>query len=233
LKAARIPASTAIFNLGRQVLLPRYLESALRAERQRFFRSPRRSQEFFHGEIDLSAIRLLMLTLMLSTTLLAQELAAQLPSAPSADRDKISSEPLFAAAGTTPGAGVPVKREKVLDKKFFAVMGALGGAESFRFTSRKLVVEREYAAGAPWITSVPSDSSVVGKDLGLFAVELLVAYEMKKAHSWLPGDRILRRFWWAYPVAMSGVHIKNAIGNVRTQGPGGCTSIECAEQLQP
>jgi hypothetical protein len=31
---------------------------------------------------------------------------------------------------------------------------------------------------------------------------------------------------------MAAIHIKNAVGNVRTQGPGGCTSIECATQTQ-
>jgi hypothetical protein len=111
-------------------------------------------------------------------------------------------------------------------------MGALGGAESFRFTSRKLVIENEYAAGAPWVTSVPSNRLIISKDLGLFSSELLVAYEMKKSHDWLPGDRIVRKLWWAYPVAMTAIHLKNAVGNVRTQGPGGCTSIACAEAMQ-
>ena len=110
------------------------------------------------------------------------------------------------------------------------MMGSLGGAESFRLTSRQMVVEREFEAGAPWITSVPTNQHIIPKHLALFGAEFGVAYEMKKPHAWLPGDRILRKMWWAYAAAMSAIHIKNAVGNVRTQGPGGCTSIACAEQ---
>jgi hypothetical protein len=31
---------------------------------------------------------------------------------------------------------------------------------------------------------------------------------------------------------MAAIHIKNGVGNIRTQGASGCTSIECAEQMQ-
>jgi hypothetical protein len=106
-------------------------------------------------------------------------------------------------------------------------MGALGGAESLRFASRKLVLDREFAAGAPWVTSVSANQHLVAEYAGIFAAELFVAYEMKKPHSWLPGDKIIRN-----PDAMAAIHIKNGVGNIRTQGPDGCTSIECAEQMQ-
>jgi hypothetical protein len=111
-------------------------------------------------------------------------------------------------------------------------MGALGGAESMRFTTRKLVLEHEYAAGAPWVTQVPSTQGWVGKYSLIYASELLVAYELKKPHSWMPGDKVVQKLWWAYPAAMTALHIKNAVGNIRTQGPGGCTSMECAMQMQ-
>jgi hypothetical protein len=199
--------------------------------RPRFRWNPYREEE----EIKVKANCLLMILLTtLTASLAAQDMAAPFPATPSADRDKIATEPLFGAAVTSSRVGSPVltKPERVFDKKFFVVMGSLAGAESFRSTSRKLVVEREFAAGAPWITSVPSNSSIVGRNLGLFAAEFLVAYEFKKSHLWLPGDRRIRNFWWAYPAAMTAIHIKNAVGNVRTQGPGGCTSIECAMQSQ-
>jgi hypothetical protein len=128
-----------------------------------------------------------------------------------------------------PDAPMP---HRVADKKFVFVMAALGGAEAVRFTSRKLVLNNEFAAGAPWVTHVQSNSSEVAQYAGLYAAELLVAYEMKKPHDWLPGDRIIRKFWWAYPAAMTALHVKNGIGNIHTQGPGGCTSIECAMQMQ-
>src|SRR5260370_25690732 len=53
---------------------------------------------------------------------------------------------------TLPEAPAP---HRVIDKKFIFVMAALGGAESMRFTSRKLVLDNEFAAGAPWVTHVP------------------------------------------------------------------------------
>lgn len=156
----------------------------------------------------------------------AGRLAAQ-----NTDFNIIAPEALPAApmeTTSTPSA----KPERVFDKKFFAVMGALGGAESFRFTSRQLVLDHEYAAGAPWVTKAPANQPVMARGLALYAGEFLLTYELKKRHSWLPGDRVIRKLWWAYPAAMATIHIKNAVGNVRTQGPGGCTSIECAEQMQ-
>src|SRR3981081_1572200 len=95
---------------------------------------------------------------------------------------------------------------RVIDKKFIAVMGALGGAESLRFTTRKLGLDNEFAAGAPWVTSVPTNQHLAAKYAGLYAVELLVAYEIKKPHSWLPGDRIIRKLWRAWPAAARWVH---------------------------
>jgi hypothetical protein len=121
---------------------------------------------------------------------------------------------------------------RVIDKKFIAVMGALGGAESLRFTSRKLVLDHEFAAGAPWVNRVPPNQHLVAKYAGIYAAELLVTYELKKPHAWLPGDKVIRKLWWAYPSAMVAIHIKNGVGNIRTQGPGGCTSVECAMQTQ-
>ena len=119
---------------------------------------------------------------------------------------------------------------RIIDKKFIIIMGALGGAESLRFTTRKLVLDHEFAAGAPWVTSVPPNQHLVAKYAGLYALELLVAYEIKKPHSWLPGDKIIRKLWWAYPAVMGAIHIHNAIGNIRTQAPSGCTTPECQMQ---
>jgi hypothetical protein len=137
----------------------------------------------------------------------------------------------YGAASNSAVSDAP-RRHRVIDKKFIIVMGALGGAESMRFTTRKLVLEHEYAAGAPWVTQVPSTQGWVGKYSGIYASEMLVAYELKKPHSWVPGDKVVRRLWWAYPAAMTAIHIKNAVGNIRTQGPGGCASIACATQEQ-
>jgi hypothetical protein len=172
----------------------------------------------------LTAVAMLILILAL---LPAARLAAQ-----NTNFDKISPELLPAAPMETTSPPAVTKPHRVFDKKFVVVMGALGGAESFRFTSRQLVLDHEFAAGAPWVAREPANQPVMAKGLALYAAEFLVTYELKKPHSWLPGNRVIRRLWWAYPAAMTAIHIKNAVGNVRTQGPGGCTSIECAEQMQ-
>jgi len=115
---------------------------------------------------------------------------------------------------------------RVIDKKFIAVMAALGGAESLRFTTHKLVLDHELAAGAPWVTSVPANPHLVAKGAAIYAAELLVAYELKKPHSWLPGDKVIRKLWWLYPATMAPIHIKNGVRSIRTQAPS-CPVAEC------
>ena len=117
--------------------------------------------------------------------------------------------------------------QRVIDKKFIAAMGALGAAEGMRYSTRTLVVENEADAGAPWITSVPSHPDLIAKGLAIYAAELLLAYEIKKPHAWLAGDRTIRKFWWLYPGAMATLHFKNATNNIRTTPPGGCDPSQC------
>jgi hypothetical protein len=139
----------------------------------------------------------------------------------------ISRAPNATSQKTLPNAPAP---QKVIDKKFIAVMAGLGGAESLRLTTHKLVLDNEFAAGAPWVTSVPSDPHMVAKYGGIFAAELLVAYELKKRHDWLPGDRVIRRLWWVPPAVLAIIHIKNGIRSIGTQAPGGCPVEECGGQ---
>jgi hypothetical protein len=179
----------------------------------------------------LSTARLFALLLLIAIPSAAQ---IRMPNdAPLELHNKVDSAGGFTPIATTT-ASLPdaPTRQRVVDKKFVAVMGALGGAESLRFTTRKLVLDNEFAAGAPWVTHEPANQHLVAKYAGLYAAELLVVYEFKKSHSWLPGDKIIRRLWWTYPAAMVTIHIKNGVANMRTQGPGGCTSVECAEQMQ-
>jgi hypothetical protein len=120
--------------------------------------------------------------------------------------------------------------KKIIDKKFMAVMASLGGAESLSFATHKLVLDHEYSAGAPWVTSVPSSPHMVAKYGAMYAAEWLLAYELKKPHAWLPGDRVIRKFWWAYPAAMVPIHIKNGARSIRTQPPSGCPVADCQAQ---
>jgi hypothetical protein len=137
--------------------------------------------------------------------------AAQLPDAP-------APQPVQVKA-----------KVKVIDKKFIAVMGVLAGAETLRFTTHQLVLDHEFAAGAPWVTSVPENQHLVAKYAAIYAAELLVAYEIKKPHSWLPGDKVIRKFWWAFPAAMTVVHTKNGVRSIQTQAPS-CPVEECSAQ---
>jgi hypothetical protein len=134
----------------------------------------------------------------------------------------------FAAVsvGALPEAPVP-RKTVVIDKKFIAVMAALGGAESLRITTHKLVLDHEYAAGAPWVTSVPANSHLAAKFAGIYTAETLVAFELKKPHPWLPGDRVVRKLWWVYPSAMAAMHVANGVRSIRTQPPSGCPVAVC------
>jgi hypothetical protein len=178
----------------------------------------------------LPSARLLALLLLIATHAVAQNRGPnEVPREVGSEINLTGGFSSTPIARSLPDAPTP---HRVIDKKFLAVMGGLGGAESLRFTSRKLVLDDEFAAGAPWVTSVPASRHLVAKYAGIYAAELLVAYEMKKPHSWLPGDKVIRKLWWAYPSTMVAIHIKNGVGNMRTQGPGGCTTVECAMQMQ-
>ena len=180
----------------------------------------------------MSITRLLVLLLLIATHVVAQSrMPNHLPLDAHSEITMPSGFTSTAPTKPTPLPDAPIPH-RVIDKKFIAVMGALGGAEAVRFTSRKLVLDNEFAAGAPWVTSVPSNTHVVAGHGGIYAAEVLGTFELKKPHSWLPGDKVIRKLWWAYPAAMAVIHVKNGLGNIHTQGPGGCTSMQCAEQMQ-
>ena len=175
----------------------------------------------------------LLLTALAASTMFAQSLsptAALVEASPAINLPNVS--PVVVVPAPLPDAPVPQTAKvkvKVIDKKFIAIMAALGGAETLRFTTRQLVLVNEFAAGAPWVTRVPSNRHLVAKYSAIYAAELLVAYELKKPHSWLPGDRFIKKFWWAYPAAMAPIHIKNGVRNIRTQAPS-CPVEECQMQ---
>lgn len=184
-------------------------------------------------------MRLLVLTFLMAVNPGIRAVAQNhLPELPGEVREGISSSGVSSPAAFTPAVSKPATLpeaptpQRVIDKKFVAIMGALGGSEAVRFTSRKLVLDNEFAAGAPWVTHVTPNRHLVAQYAGVYASELLVAYELKKPHSWLRGDNVIRKLWWVYPSAMTAIHIKNGIGNIRAQGPGGCTSMKCEMLLE-
>jgi hypothetical protein len=130
----------------------------------------------------------------------------------------------FVQSSTLPSSPQP---QKVFDKKFMILMGVLGTAETMRLTTRHLVLVHEQAEGAPWATTIPSHSHLVVRNASIFAAEMLVAYEIKKRHDWLPGDRVVRKLWWVYPVAASVIDFKLAAHTMQLQPPSGCTEQGC------
>ncbi len=185
--------------------------------------------------------RLLVLMLLFVAPVLAQssmpietvsELKTDINSTNAAANSISIVAPAVVPPISLPDAPAPQKakpKSKVIDKKFVFVMAALGGAESLRFTTHKLVLDHEFDAGAPWIASVPADQHLVAKYAAIYAAELIVAYELKKPHSWLPGDKVIRKLWWVYPAAMVPIHIKNGVRSIRTQAPS-CPVEECGAQ---
>src|ERR1700722_18051610 len=65
-----------------------------------------------------------------------------------ADQCRAHPAMIIAPQRPLPDALAPIT---VNDKKCIAFMGALGGSESLRFPSHKLVLDNEFAAGAPWV----------------------------------------------------------------------------------
>jgi hypothetical protein len=119
------------------------------------------------------------------------------------------------------------RQQKVIDKKFLFVMGALAASETLRITSNTLALDREFKEGAPWVTSAPNHWSLSARHSAIFASELIVAYEVKKPHDWLPRDKVIRKLWCVYPVAISTIHFKKAAHTMRMSAPAGCTPEQC------
>jgi hypothetical protein len=136
------------------------------------------------------------------------------------------AEPVTSSSQTAALPDAP-RPQKVIDKKFILVLGSLAASETLRITSNTLALEREFTEGAPWVTSAPNHRNLTAKNGAIFASELIVAYELKKPHSWLPGDKVIRKLWWVYPVAMTAIHFKKAAHTMRMRAPAGCTPDEC------
>ena len=99
--------------------------------------------------------RVLLLLLLAVSPALAQDLLVPAIASPVVIPDAPTPQP--------PKPQQPRATDKVVDKKFIAAMAALGAAESLRFTTRQLVLVHEFAAGAPWVTGVPSSPHLVAR----------------------------------------------------------------------
>lgn len=170
-------------------------------------------------DVHLRAIQFVILVLLISGRAAAQK--------PPADQTGPTAE--HAVNSSPPALSLPdkPKPQKVIDKKFIVVMSTLGLSEAMRYSSRTLMLEHAADAGAPWAASRPSHAGLSGKGAAIYAAELFVTYELKKSHDRLPGNKAVRKFWWVYPAAMAGLHFRNAVNNIQTEPPAGCSLPLC------
>ena len=88
---------------------------------------------------------------------------------------------------------------KVVDAKFVLTVGALGGSMAFDMTETRSLLDRggvEY--NVKDFGPHPSTRRLVTVESAYFAGFVLIAYEMKKPHSWMPRwiGGVLRATWW-------------------------------------
>lgn len=185
-------------------------------------------------------VRLLTFILMPILAIASSATAQDSTSGPNTFQPNASEGSDIDSRAIAPSAVLPVvlppkpfascPKVRVIDKKFVGVMTALAGSETLRYTTHTLVLDHEYAAGAPWVTHAPGNPRLIGKYGAFFAAELLVAYEWKKPHSWLPGDRFIQKLWGVPPAVMTTIHIKNGVRSIHTQAPLGCPPQYCGAQ---
>lgn len=106
-----------------------------------------------------------------------------------------------------------IKSEQVIDKKFIVVMAFEAAAKSADFYT----TSRCQAAGCtetdPLFGRHPSDTRLVVENVGIFAADVALAYELKKQHDWLPGDKYIRKFWWMPAAFWTVEHTRLARNN--------------------
>lgn len=126
--------------------------------------------------------------------------------------------PLSASAAELPDAPTP----KVVDKKFVAVIGALGGSMAFDMKETRSLLDR---GGVEYNTfdfgPRPSNARLVAVESAYFAGFTLLAYEMKKPHSWIPRPigRVLEKTWWIVPAWQIANHVRLGIQDRRACRP--------------
>ncbi|HXY03883.1 MAG TPA: hypothetical protein VEI49_09920 [Terriglobales bacterium] len=131
-------------------------------------------------------------------------------------------------------AELPDRPSKVADRQFFLLLSVEAAAKSADFAEtaahlgKQIWVpcvpaytcinhESAYTVleNDPWFGKRPSTGRMIWENFGLFGVESLIAYQIKKPHQWLPGDRLIRKFWWVPLVYQTQAHARFAYHNSR------------------
>jgi hypothetical protein len=114
---------------------------------------------------------------------------------------------------------LPDSPSKTIDVKFLAVLSTEAAAKAADFAETAAHLgNRQWVAcvpaytcmnhgswysvqeNDPWFGRRPGTMRMVTENIGLFGAESLLAYEIKKPHRWLPGDKVLSKLWWL-PIA--------------------------------
>jgi len=127
---------------------------------------------------------------------------------------------------------LPDSPSKTVDAQFVAVLSAEAAAKSADFSETAAHLgNRKWVAcvpaytcmdhgswysvqeNDPWFGKRPGTVRMITENLGLFATESAIAYELKKPHRWLPGDKIVRKLWWLPVVYQIQAHARFAYRN--------------------
>jgi hypothetical protein len=110
---------------------------------------------------------------------------------------------------------LPDSPSRTIDAKFIAVLATEAAAKSADFVETAAHLgNRVWVPCVPaytcmhhglwfsvqendsWFGRRPGAARMVTENIGLFGAESLLAYEIKKPHHWLPGDKVVKKVWW-------------------------------------
>jgi hypothetical protein len=129
---------------------------------------------------------------------------------------------------------LPDSPSKTIDAKFLAVLSTEAVAKSADFaeTAAHLGNRRwvpcvpaytcmnhgswfSVQENDPWFGRRPGTMRLVTENAGLFGAESFLAYEIKKPHRWLPGDKVVSKLWWLPIAYQIQAHARFAYRNSR------------------
>lgn len=129
---------------------------------------------------------------------------------------------------------LPDSPSKTMDGRFLAVLSTEAAAKSADFAETAAHLgKRQWVAcvpaytcmnhgswytvqeNDPWFGKRPGTMRMVTENVGIFGAEGLLAYEIKKLHRWIPGDKVVRKFWWLPIAYQIQAHARFACRNSR------------------
>jgi|SRR5579862_3429675 len=131
-------------------------------------------------------------------------------------------------------AELPDPPSRVADREFFVVLAVEAAAKSADFAETAAHLGKQtwvpcvpsyvcmshgyvytVVENDPWFGTRPSTGRMIGENFAVFGAESLLAYEIKKPHQRLPGDRLIRKLWWIPLAYQIQAHARLAYHNSR------------------